>query len=188
MTTVQFELTVDDFVDFNHFHHKNSPELSRRLLMPRIGIPLFMILALLLTPLLTQRKDRGYLDELTQMRLFFVVPPALFFYIPFAWKRRQASLIRRMLKEGSTRSMLGKCSVTLSNESISIQRPSSLSSYDWEAIDRICVNSESCYLYVTSVSAIIVPRRTFSSNESFNEFLREAEQFRSLRKMNPSGV
>lgn len=79
MTTVQFELTVDDFVEFNHFHHKHSPSLRRRLLVSRIGIPLFMVVLLLMTPLLTQEKDRGYLDELIQMRLFFVVPPALFF-------------------------------------------------------------------------------------------------------------
>ena len=186
MTTIQYELLADDFVEFNHFHHKHSPALRRRLLVSRIGIPLFMIVLLLMTPLLTQGKDRGYLDELIQMRLFFVVPPALFFYVPFAWKRRQASLIRKMLSEGSTRSLLGKCSVTLSKESIGIQRPSSHSSYGWEAIDRICVNSKYCFLYVTSVSAIIVPRRAFNSNESFNEFVQEAEQLRSLRKINPS--
>lgn len=184
MTTIQYELTADDFVEFNHFHHNHSPALRRTRLVFRIGIPLFMILALLLTPLLTQRNERGYLDELTQMRLFFVVPPVLYFLAPIAWKRRQASLIRRMLKEGSTRSMLGKCTITLNDDSISIQRPSSLSSYGLEAIDRICLNSDYCYLYVTSVSAIIVPRRAFSSNESFNEFVREAERLRSLRKTN----
>ncbi len=186
MTTIQYELSADDLVEFNHFHHQHSPALRRTRLVFRIGIPLFMILALLLTPLLTQRNDRGYLDQLTQMRLFFVVPPALFFYAPIAWKRRQAGLIRKMLSEGSTRSILGTCSVTMSRDSISIQRPTSHSSYGWEAIDRICVNSKYCFLYVTSMSAIIVPRRAFSSNESFNEFMQEAEQLRSLQAMNPS--
>lgn len=187
MTAIQYELAAEDFVEFNHFHHNHSPALRRTRFVFRIGIPLLMILALLLTPLLTQRNDRGYLDELTQMRLFFVVPPLLFFYAPIAWKRRQASLIRKMLSEGSTRSLLGMCSVTLNRDSISIQRPSSLSSYGWEAIDRICVNSDYCYLYVTSLSAVILPRRAFSSQESFNEWVQEAEQLRSFRKTDPSG-
>jgi hypothetical protein len=74
MTAIQYELTADDFVEFNHFHHKHSPELRRRLLLSRIVIPLFMILALLLTPLLMQRNDRGYREGLTRMRWFFAVP------------------------------------------------------------------------------------------------------------------
>lgn len=75
MTAIQYELTADDFVEFNHFHHKHSPELRRRLLLSRIVIPLFMILALLLTPLLMQRNDRGYREGLTRMRWFFCRPP-----------------------------------------------------------------------------------------------------------------
>lgn len=186
MTTIQYELSADDLVEFNHFHHKHSPSFRRRLLASRIGIPLFMIVLLLLTPLFVQKSDQSYLGELVSMKWFFIVPPVLFFYAPFVWERRRASLIRKMLSEGSTRSLLGNCSLTLSNESISIQRTSSLSSYGWEAIDRICVNSVCCYLYVTAVSAIIVPRRAFSSDESFNAFVQEAKQLQRLLKTNPS--
>ena len=186
MTAIQYELTADDFVEFNHFHHKHSPELRRRLLVSRIVIPLFMISALLLTPLLVQRNDRGYLDSLTQLRWFFAVPPVLFFYAPFAWKRRQARLIRRMLNEGSTRSLLGNCLLTLNDDSISVQRPSSLSTYGWEATDQIRVTSEYCFIYVTSISAIILPRRAFNSNEAFDDFVREIRQHLSRRAITPS--
>ncbi len=64
---VQYEMTPEDFVAFNAYHQKNSPELRRRLNISRIAIPLVMLLAFLAMPLIKLDQGESYVEKLLEL-------------------------------------------------------------------------------------------------------------------------
>jgi hypothetical protein len=174
---VQYEMTPEDFVAFNAYHQKNSPELRRRLNISRIAIPLVMLLAFLAMPLIKLDQGESYVEKLLELKWFFLAPVILYFYTPFAWRRRNAKLIRNMLREGSTKALLGDCTITISDDGIASVRKSSSSSVGWDVVDRIVENDQYGFIYLSSLSAVLIPRRAFQRDEDYESFMQHARNY-----------
>lgn len=65
--------------------------------------------------------------------------------------------------------------VTLSDVSIRVETDTSCQDYQWRGIRKICQTRHRLFIYLTSSTACVVPRRAFAAAdewESFNEFCK----------------
>jgi hypothetical protein len=178
MKQVEYEFTADDFVQFNLHHNRHSPEIRRRFLVAWITIPVVMWTLFLLLPLVLRRDEQTYWQGIVAIGWYFVMPLFFLAYYPWAARRRVTGLIHGMLKEGANRSLLGPRSITIDASGITSKSAVSTNSQSWGAVNRVVRTEESGYIYTSSVSAVVIPRRAFDSQTAFDEFLNEAESLR----------
>ncbi|MHB8879314.1 MAG: YcxB family protein, partial [Myxococcaceae bacterium] len=89
--------------------------------------------------------------------------------------RRQTA---RMYQEGENAGVLGPPRLTLDGEWVTERTEVREVRTHWRAVERVVEDQAHLYLYVTSFSAVIVPRRAFGSEEEAKAFARLAEERR----------
>jgi hypothetical protein len=66
--------------------------------------------------------------------------------------------------------------VQLADEGISIQHPSQSSIFYWRKLRDVVVRGQRLFLFTTASCAIILPRRSFASDEQFANWAERAEE------------
>jgi hypothetical protein len=70
----------------------------------------------------------------------------------------------------------GPNTFALTDQGIRLQTPRSESVVYWNAVRRTVSNSQRLYLFFSSPGAIIVPRRSFASDDDFAKWIDELER------------
>ena len=178
MKQVSFDFTADDFVQFNLFHNRHSPEVRRWYLFGWATIPIIMWTVFLLVPAILRRDPQTWWQIIVATKWIFALPLLFIAYYPWATRRRMASLLHKMLREGSNQSLMGPQTVTIDDKGITSQSASSTNSVAWVGVNRIARSADCGYIYTSSVSAVVVPRRAFQSDGDFMAFLDAADAAR----------
>ena len=178
MKQISFDFTADDFVQFNLFHNRHSPEVRRRYLIGWATIPIIMWTLFLLLPVVLRRDGQTWWQGMMAMKWYFAAPLLIIAYYPWATRRRVAGLLHKMLREGSNGSLLGPRTVMIDDKRITSQSASSTNSVAWVGVNRIARSADCGYIYTSSVSAVVVPRRAFQSAGDFMAFLDAADAAR----------
>lgn len=82
-----------------------------------------------------------------------------------------------MLAEGHNRAMIGHKKVELSQEGVSYKGTGSEGKASWATVERIAQDETYIYIYLSSIMAVIVPKRAFPNPEASNEYYNEANRF-----------
>jgi hypothetical protein len=175
--TTEYEITRDDLSAFSLYHHLHSPTARRQYLRSWF-IPALMLLFACLGIWYLADRERGtplrtFLDLLP---LFSVVPLYLLCF-PWAYRRRIRKIIAGMASEGHNRGLFSRRRVAISPEGITDASDLRQSSTAWRAVERIAMNGDYAFVYVSALSAIIVPQRAFASPTGFEEFVRTARSY-----------
>ena len=170
--TINFSLNTQDYLSYNLFHNMHSPSMRRSMRIQRITGPvLFLLLAFLLPDSKSQ--------FLIYITLFSIAAVLWAVFYPALIKKRIKRNTLRLLREGTPR-FLGPCRVTLNETSLDIATHYSSSAYLYAAIDRVALTrTGAVYVYVSSLSAIIIPQHAFETGEqqhAFLELLNEKRQ------------
>lgn len=161
---LNYQLTYNDYLEFNLFHMDNSDEIKKSLLVSRVILSIIIFGVAFLA--VRDRNISGY--------VFFAVIwlVCMIFYTKYfrAFVKRR---IEKLIKEGKNIGFLGNCSLILSDEGINVISDSGEVKTRWEGIERISVDKEHIFIYFGSLAAHIVPIRVFADN-SEKEFFLEA--------------
>ncbi|MFH1418413.1 MAG: YcxB family protein [Planctomycetota bacterium] len=170
----EINITREDILAFNVYHCEHSPSIRRRRLLAGAAFTfLFVVLLLLIT------FDS---DEPGQMALeiwpFWLGLP-IFWVLLLFWSpgREVRRAVDKMLNEGRNICLLGPHIVTLTSEAFAESSEFSQSQTRWQAVDRIVVTDEHAFLYLSSMSAIIIPKRDFSAEGAFQAFVLKAREY-----------
>jgi hypothetical protein len=79
-----------------------------------------------------------------------------------------------MIGEGRNRTLLGKQRVTLSPEGITKASDFDRTTIAWSGVERVIADKDFVFVYISAVTAIIVPRRAFADAVGFDEFVLKA--------------
>lgn len=179
--SVEFDLTIDDLVNFNMYHLAHSTAQRRirvwSLLWTLALVELGNLLVLLLTVL--QGPPR-------QEQLFLHVLVAVVFGLIFGLKAWQASrkvknhwLARRMVKalfaDGDSSAVLGVRRFTVKHDCIEDWSPLRDSRWKMQCVQKIIVTPQYAFVYVSPIQAFIIPVRAFLSPEHFATFISNLE-------------
>jgi len=81
-----------------------------------------------------------------------------------------------MVGEGQNRALFSRHLVTISPESITDSGEFGQNSTPWRAVERAAHNGDYAFVYTSSLAALVVPRRAFTTPTEFEEFVRTASE------------
>lgn len=164
---IKYILTEEDYIQFNLFHIKNSKTAMTALKFQRLLIPiLYIIVGFVLA-----KVSDGPLS--LWLSIFLLLGIAWFFFYPKYFYRSVMRRVQKMLKEGKNEGLLGEHCLVLSKEGIHDTTMSGETSAKWPSIQTFAEDEQNLYLYNTSLSAYIIPKREIQNLDEFHKYVNK---------------
>lgn len=155
--TITFEINEEDYVNFNLYHIQHSPSQKTIYTMMRFLLPVpFM-------PIIYFAGTLGF----NQPEIYWVITAVLFyFYWLYAYPKKHKKTIKKqslkLLSEGDNSSLFGMKSLDIGDGNLILQEKNATSTLSKEVIKSIKEYDDMFILYVSAVSALIIPKRYLS--------------------------
>lgn len=164
---IEFELLEEDYINFNINHAKQSPSLKRSLIAQRLVGPIVF----LITPFIVIRFSAisiGY-----WMTVFSITSLIWLIFYPryFDWEMRRR--IVKMLQEGNNEHLFKKRKMVVTDKGITESSATGETNTKWNEVNKVDETSEYVYIYNSSISAYIIPKRIFKNKNTLKIFLEE---------------
>lgn len=154
---IYYELTEEDYLHFNLFHVKQSKAAIKSLNIQRFLMPVFFIIAAFIF------FGIGDMPLVFPLIIFGLISTLWIVFYPKYFYRLIMRQSKKMLKEGKNDGLLGEQQITLSGEGIVYLTSNSESQVKWSGIKKIVEDRDFFYLYNSSISAYILPKRALSN-------------------------
>lgn len=167
---INYELKEQDFLDFNRYHAKKSSSIKRSIWIQRLLGPIIFLVAGFVA---TRMSD----SESSSLPLLFGVTSILWFvFYPkyFYWELSRKT--SKTLKKNPNANILGKKTIQLDSGKLKEIGLDSEVIASLDFIEKIEETEKHVFIYITSVSAFIVPIKAFESIEIKNAFLSELKK------------
>lgn len=172
---VEYTVTDEDYLDFNLYHFYHSPSIHRSLRIQQFLAPVMF----LVIPFIFR------LDPLSFFLPAFIITALLwliFYPRYFHWfvKRRTA----KFLAEGDKRGITGNHTLQLTPDEIIEVSETGEMRAKWASVEKIEVSEKQIFIYLNSVSAILIPLHSFRSDVGIDEFIDYANKLLEEQKTN----
>jgi hypothetical protein len=164
--TIEFELVIDDLINFNLFHMAHSPSSQRVLLLNRLLVSILIIPCSLGVIYL-----KWHVLTPFAFIVSFLVSAIMFFIFPNIHKTFVVNRIQKMLVEGDNSTVFGHQAITVTPEYILTKTDLTESKLNWSSIVKVIDNDNYVFLYVSATSAIVIPQKAFSTSTTKQQFL-----------------
>ncbi len=163
MISINYEITLEDILQFNLYVQKQSPSQQRFISFIQYFFPIIIIfLSFYLI----------YMVGLQLQSILYIIFSILWFvFIPKLIRITTKYQAKRLLGEGKNSAMLGNFILTLSENSIHYRSDSGESTTHWNGINKISESNQYIYIFLSSISAYIIPKKAFAKDEELNNFL-----------------
>lgn len=161
---IEYNLTENDYINFNIFHMKNSKTLKRTIMINRFLVPLIF---LAMPFILNYMSDIPFLYWAISFILVYILWVSLYEKYVYRINRKR---IKRILEEKSNEGLIGERVLEIDGENIKITNDSGESKFYIKSIKNIIEDKEYIFAYINSVSAIIIPLQAFKDNEDKERF------------------
>jgi hypothetical protein len=176
MSEVIYTLTPEDYLAKGRFQPKGTSVLYRRQFWPG----LLVISALGLAVFFTQRKPNRPWDSKDTMFLGVFLGAAFFlFVLTYRLRYRiDAAVKKRLLRRFATAKTFAERRLQITPEGVSSSSEYGSETYPWKVIEQIAETKTHAFL-LGRAEAIILPRRAFTSEHEFDEFVETAKQYQA---------
>lgn len=168
---IEYTLTEQDFIAFNLHDAKHSKMVKRSLFL-QCYIIAIIFFAVPLSSFLLGPSGQVY----TELPVIFLLAGIIWivFYPAYFYKHIERN-IKKMLWEGSYKNLFGKHKVQIADEGIIEINNGGETKRNWKGIEKIEENEAYIFIYVSSMSANIVPKHAFVHENSRSEFMRKLQ-------------
>jgi hypothetical protein len=167
---INYNLTEEDYLNFNMFHVKNSKAVKRTLNMQRFLTPIiFIVLSYVLSKV-------GNMSFFELFIAFLIVSILWIIFYPRYFYSYVIRNTKKMIKEGKNDGLLGKHHMILSEEGIIDSTSNGETKVTWSGIQTVSEDKHNIYLYNSSVSAYILPKRELDDVEGIKTYLKSKVQ------------
>ena len=171
VSEVVYEQEIEDLVELALHAQKRSRVLRRQQLAARLGAPiLFTVICLAVI-------YRQGLNRATAGAAVVVGIVALIVFLSRAPQRKQREILRKLLLEGSNRTLLGTRRLRLTPEALMLSSEWIDGAVKWPAVEAVESNADYAYIYIASLQAYGVPRRAFNDDLQFQAFVELARRY-----------
>ncbi len=162
---INYKLTEEDYLKFNLFHIKNSKTAIKALNMQRFLPPIFFII---LSYILSTVGN-------TSLPVILTASPILsILWIIFYPKYFYNYVIRntkKMIREGKNDGLLGEHQLIMTKEGIEDSTTYGETKVSWSGLKNFEEDNYNFYLYNSSLSAYVIPKRELSNAEAMRNYL-----------------
>ncbi|MBJ8031528.1 YcxB family protein [Bacillus cereus group sp. N21] len=165
---VEYTLTEQDFIAFN-LHYARHSKMVKRSLVLQHYIVAIILFAVPLSVFLFGPPDYKSMD----LPFIFLLAGVIWIvFYPKCFYKLIERNIKKMLREGSYDNLIGKHNVQITDEGIIETNNGGETKLNWKGIEKVEENEAYIFIYVSSMSANIVPKHAFVQENSKNEFMR----------------
>ena len=162
---INYRLKEEDYVNFNMFHIKHSKTATRSLHMQRYLAPVFFIAISYVFSLLGDVPLFGlFITFLIMSILWIIFYPKYFYHFV-------KSRTKKFIREGKNDGLIGEHRMVMTEEGIKDFTTNGETSVRWPGIISFKEDNLYIYLFNTSVSAYILPKRDLSNEEEIRNYL-----------------
>ncbi|TCI63524.1 MULTISPECIES: YcxB family protein [Exiguobacterium] len=151
---IQYELTEEDYIHFNLSHIRRSKIGKRMLFLQRIIGPVIILSGGALT-FATLFQDTSW----WLFGVYGVISLIWFLYYPKYFERHIRKQTKRMIQERSNEGMIGPHTMDLDEDGLRDKNAFGETKVSWSGIKEVVEEADYVYLYNSSVSAYILPKR-----------------------------
>lgn len=184
-TTVEFDLTVDDWLEFSLEDYRRGPLFAAQVRKIHLSsILTVLVLGLFLwVSVETDAEDRmavygGFVGGLVAAVVFVLRAPSRLI-------KQFEKNARTVIGEGANRGVLGPRRIELCGDGVYCESESGHGFHRWWAVERIERYGKMAGIYVGANTAIMVSQRPFGSEEDFDGFLENARRMKSAAGSRP---
>lgn len=171
MIKISCDLTKQDYVDFNLFHLAHSKTGKKALFIQRYIISIIFLIA----PFVLQNVlDTPFWYLVGGFVLAYIL--WVIFY-PRRFKRNVAKQVEKMIDEGKNVSLIGNNDIIIDEEGIERINDKSQTKNDWASVESIEQSDDHIFIYVSAISAHIVPKRAFEDKAGESQFVKQVEEY-----------
>ncbi|MCB2353945.1 YcxB family protein [Clostridium estertheticum] len=170
---LEYQITKQDYIDFNIYHMTHSVTMKRSLFIQRFIFPIIF----LISPI--------FLIKITDIPLWYwfsvcIISSVLWIvFYPKFLKRSVEKRISKLLEEGKTTGILGEHNFSFTEEGVVDKTEFSETKYN--LIEKVVESEAHIFIYVSAVMAYIIPIRIFGSVDEKSEFLNILNKTLKLR-------
>lgn len=161
MLQLNYKLTDEDYIEFNEFHQLIHSEVGKRNLffLKLIG-PMISVLAIVIF-ILARAEVMLIVIEVTALSIFSMV------WIALAKKIMKRGIRKTILKMKETDGLpfAEETTVNFTEDRIVEITKNQELKVDYKKIEDVCETEKAFYIYISSVQAIIIPKRVFDQDE-----------------------
>ncbi len=157
--------TVEDWLEFNRYHYRNSKALLKQRIFIRLLGPILFAIFIVL-----HSYYKGYDTKLT---IGFAVLSVL--WIIFYPKRAEAhhlNSVKEMLLEGKNRELNTDIFIKLTDKDMVVKSESICTSVRWSSVEKIIMHDDYLFVYISAVPAQVIPKRYFKDDKEFLELYK----------------
>jgi len=162
----EYELTRQDYIDFNVYHLKNSSTFKRSLFINRYLTALLLLIA----PIVLARVT--YIPLRHLLAAFAVIAALWVILYPRYCMSAVVKRISEMVDEGKNRDILGKHCLTIDEEGITERSENGDSRISWAGVERMRESERHFFIYIGSAMAYILPKSILKDENAREEFSR----------------
>lgn len=164
---ISFELTIDDWMAFQKHYLSTSKQFKKTKIL------LVMILPIILLIFLFFEYFKGEFNYYTTTVYIIISLFWVFFYLK-RFDELSLKKTKKMIEEGNNSALLGTHNIEFSDGYFSVKEPGSEYKTNWSAINKIEENEKYIFIYITSVSACIIPKfKIGNKKEKIAEFIKK---------------
>lgn len=162
---VSYNLTEEDYIHFNMFHIKNSKSTIQTLKIQRFSVPIIYIIISFV------------FSKILEIPFLYMLIPFLILsliWVVFYEKYFNKSIIRRlkkMMNEGENDGLIGEHHLVITEEGIVDTTSTGETRVNWSGIKYLKEDNEYFYIYNSSVSAYILPKRDLENVDQIRDYL-----------------
>jgi YcxB-like protein len=170
---LEFRLMPEDLVALARYHAAHPP--TRRARSQRRALWWTLALVTLLCALAIPFDIRR--GEVSFYTVFFAACWLALLILTVFKPVLLASAVKRSLREGNSAKLLGKRRLVMTPEGLVCATEWSTATISWTGIEKIAATENHAFLYQAQNQAIVVPKRVFSSEEDFLQFVETAYRY-----------
>ena len=164
---INFEITKEDYINFNLYHLENSKSQKKTFNILRYAIPIIFSIPIYFI-------GTGIFN---QPSMYWIMVAIVFtiiwvFTYPKQYKKLVAKQTDKLLSEGDNSSIFGKKSLEIVDGTIVVKGEFTSDTVSLESIKDIKIYEEMILIYISGFAAHIIPRR-YLDKDTENEFIKE---------------
>lgn len=163
---IKYNLTEEDYLNFNMFHVKNSKTIKRTLNTQRFITPIIFIALPFIFSKIGNTPFFGLFIAFLLVSIIWILFYPKFFY------NSVIRNTRKIIKEGKNDGLLGEHHMILTEEGIVDSTPSGETKVTWSGIKAFKEDEHNIYLFNSSVSAYILPKRELHDVEEMKTYFK----------------
>lgn len=163
---INYSLTEEDYLNFNMFHIKNSKTAINAMKKQRFLPPiLFLILSFVFSA-------AGDVSFLGMFITFFLISILWVIFYPKYFYSYVIRNTKKMVKEGKNGDLLGNHTMMMTKEGIVDSTSIGETKVNWSGMMNFKEDNDYFYLYNSSISAYIIPKRELKDIEKIRNYLK----------------